>query len=279
VSRVTADLTGRRVLVVGASAGIGRGIAQAAVRAGAEVAFGARRKDQLEAAVEETGDAGGSGRGVAVAGDVREDGGGAALVRAAADALAGPLDLVVYTAAMSPLALLGDMTFADWQAVFETNVVGAAMVARAAVDHLAPDGVIALMSSETAGRPRHGLVAYACSKMALEELIRGLRTEHPDTRFCRVAVGSTIGTEFGLRFDPDLMGRVAVQWIAHGEMRQRFMEPGELGGLILQSLAGALAHPGIDVQDMVFRPPGPILTDPGVMMGHFDEAVAAAGDG
>jgi NAD(P)-dependent dehydrogenase (short-subunit alcohol dehydrogenase family) len=274
---ISCDLTGRRVLVVGASAGIGRGIAQAAVRAGATVAFGARRASQLEEAIASAGDGdgAGAGKGVVVTGDVRQDGGGAGLVADAVAALGGPLDLVVYTAAMSPLAMLGDTTFADWQAVLETNVIGAAMVATAAVRHLAPHGVIGLMSSEAAGRPRHGLVAYSASKVALEELIRGLRTEHPDVRVCRIVVGATIGTEFGIHFDPQVMGQVAVQWIHHGEMRANFMEPGELGGLILANLAGALAHPSIDVQDMVFRPPGPILTDASIMMGHFEETVAS----
>jgi len=277
---ISCDITGRRVLVVGASAGIGRGIAQAAVAAGGTVAFAARRAEQLAEAIDGV-PAGSPGTGVAVTGDVRADGGGAALVAAAVDALGGPLDLVVYTAAMSPLALLGDTTFADWQAVFETNVVGAAMVATAAVSRVTKDGVIALMSSETVGRPRHGLVAYAASKQALEELIRGLRTEHPDNRFCRLVVGSTIPTEFGMHFDPNVMAAVAGHWISHGEMRMTFMDATELGGLILATLAGALAHPTIDVQDMVFRPPGPIMTDPSIMLGQFEETVggstAAAG--
>jgi NAD(P)-dependent dehydrogenase (short-subunit alcohol dehydrogenase family) len=273
---ISCDVTGRRVLVVGASAGIGRGIAQAAVAAGATVAFGARRAEQLEEAIAGSASATGAGKGLVVTGDVRQPGGGAALVDDAVAAVGGPLDLVVYTAAMSPLALLGDTRFEDWQAVFETNVVGAAMVATAAVGRLAPGGVIALMSSETVGRPRHGLVAYAASKQALEELIRGLRTEHPDTRFCRLVVGATIGTEFGIHFDPAVMAKVAPHWITHGEMRMGFMDPSELGGLILANLAGALAHPSIDVQDMVFRPPGPIMTDSAVMMGHFEETVARA---
>jgi NAD(P)-dependent dehydrogenase (short-subunit alcohol dehydrogenase family) len=274
---ISCDVTGRRVLVVGASAGIGRGVAQAAVAAGATVAFAARRAEQLEEAVAGAApDAPGAGKGAVVTGDVRRPGGGAELVAEAVAAVGGPLDLVVYTAAMSPLALLADTTFADWQAVFETNVVGAAMVATAAVHQLAPGGVIALMSSETVGRPRHGLVAYAASKQALEELIRGLRTEHSDTRFCRLVVGATIGTEFGIHFDPNVMAQVAPHWITHGEMRMGFMDPSELGGLILANLAGALAHPSIDVQDMVFRPPGPIMTDPSIMMGHFEETVGGA---
>jgi NAD(P)-dependent dehydrogenase (short-subunit alcohol dehydrogenase family) len=240
------------------------------------VAFAARRASQLEEAIAECAAGAGPGAGVAVTGDVRHEGGGAALVADAVSAVGGPLDLVVYTAAMSPLALLGDTSFADWQAVFETNVVGAAMVATAAVGNLTPDGIVALMSSETVGRPRHGLVAYAASKQALEELIRGLRTEHPDTRFCRLVVGATVPTEFGLSFDPAVMAHVAPMWISHGEMRMTFMDPAELGALILANLTGALDHPSIDVQDMVFRPPGPIMTDASIMMGAFEETVGSA---
>ena len=55
------DLTGQRVLVVGASSGIGRVIAQRAVAAGASVMFAARRAGKLAEAVAETG-AGGRAR-------------------------------------------------------------------------------------------------------------------------------------------------------------------------------------------------------------------------
>ena len=118
---MSVGLEGRRVLVVGASAGIGRAIAGQFVARGAQVAFCARRPDILRAAVAE------AGGGAVVAGDVRvaED-----CDRVVTDAVAalGGLDAVCYSAAVSPLRLLADTTADDWRAVLETNVVGAALV-------------------------------------------------------------------------------------------------------------------------------------------------------
>ena len=53
---VTYDLRGRRILVIGASSGVGREVGRLASRAGARVAFAARRKELLDAAVAEAGD-------------------------------------------------------------------------------------------------------------------------------------------------------------------------------------------------------------------------------
>jgi NAD(P)-dependent dehydrogenase (short-subunit alcohol dehydrogenase family) len=261
-------LEGRRVLVVGASAGIGRAVAAEFVGRGANVAFCARRADVLQAAVAE------AGGGTVVTGDVREP---ADCDRIIADAIAalGGLDAVCYTAAVSPLRLLVDTTADDWRIVLDTNVVGAALIARAAVPHLAPGSVVAFMSSESVGRPRHGLVAYAASKLALEELIRGYRTEHPELRFVKLTVGATLGTEFGLEFDMELAGQLFPLWIAHGEMRANYMQPPEVAEVVVDHLASALLHPSVDVQEIVIRPPGPLLTDVSSMLAPLDDAQGA----
>jgi NAD(P)-dependent dehydrogenase (short-subunit alcohol dehydrogenase family) len=249
------SLQGRRMLVVGASAGIGRAMATAAVRQGADVVFSARRADALAAAV---ADAGG---GHAVAADVRVDRDCDRLVAEAVAALGGPIDLLTYATGMAPLRMLADTTGDDWRAVFETNVIGAALVVRAALPHLTPEAVVSFLSSESVGRPRHGLGAYAASKIALEELLRAWRIEHPERRFGCVTVGATLGTDFGNGFEPELLGQALNEWMRHGEMRAGHMEVGELGGVIVDALAAALAHPGIDVQHLVLRPPGPLLSD------------------
>ena len=49
------DLRGRRVLVIGGSSGVGREVGLLASRAGARVAFAARRRERLESAVAEAG--------------------------------------------------------------------------------------------------------------------------------------------------------------------------------------------------------------------------------
>ncbi|HZP29891.1 MAG TPA: SDR family oxidoreductase [Acidimicrobiia bacterium] len=269
---MSGQLEGKRVLVVGASAGIGRAIATELVGRGAEVAFCARRKDVLEIAVAQ------AGGGTVVAGDVRDADDCGRIVEDAVAALGG-LDALCYAAAVSPLKLLTDTTVDDWRRVLDTNVVGAALVTRAAVPHLGPGAVVAYLSSESVGRPRHGLVAYAASKLALEELIRGFRVEHPELRFAKVTVGATIGTEFGLEFDLELAGRLFPLWIAHGEMRKNYMEPPEVGEVVVDHLASSLRHPTVDVQEIVIRPPGPLLTDVAEMIGQLEEATGAADPG
>ena len=150
------EFDGKRLLVVGASAGIGRAAATAAVAAGAGVVFSARRREQLETAVAQ------AGGGVPIVCDVRDAERCEALVAASAKALGG-LDALLYVTATSPLARLADTDAETWRTVLETNLVGAALVTRAALPLLSGHGLAAYVSSDTVGRPREGLVAYSVS--------------------------------------------------------------------------------------------------------------------
>jgi NAD(P)-dependent dehydrogenase (short-subunit alcohol dehydrogenase family) len=218
---------------------------------GARVVIAARRAELLDEVAREIKAAG------VVTGDVRSESDCARIVEYALAAV-GELDLVVYATGTSPLKALADLTADDWRKVFETNVIGASLVTRAAVERLREHAIVAYLSSETVGRPRHGLVAYAASKIALEELLRGWRVEHPQYRFACVAVGQTVGTDFARDFSPEAFTEFWPSWLAHGEMRAQHMEPDDLGACIAESLAVALAHPGVDVDRLVFRPPGPV---------------------
>jgi len=90
-------LEGRRILVVGGSAGIGRAFGAKAVAQGAHVAFSARRADKLQEAITE------AGGGVAVTADITIAADCARLGADASSALGGPLDLVFISAGSSPL--------------------------------------------------------------------------------------------------------------------------------------------------------------------------------
>ena len=154
---IVPGLAGRRVLVVGASAGIGRGIATAAVSSGAAVVFASRRPEALAEAVER------AGGGTPIAVDVRDEDRVAQLLSQAAEALGG-LDAFVYATGYSSFGLLEDLTADAWRAVLETNLVGAALVGRHAIPHLAASGGVGFfLSSESVGRPRPGLVHYSAS--------------------------------------------------------------------------------------------------------------------
>jgi NAD(P)-dependent dehydrogenase (short-subunit alcohol dehydrogenase family) len=245
------EVAGARILVVGASAGIGRAVAVGAVRAGAEVALSARRADALADAVAE------AGGGHAVPGDITDATSCTRIADEAADAIGG-LDIVVVAAGMSPLRELQALTMDDWDVVFRTNVFGASQITAACVPHLSPAGIVAHLSSDSAYRPRHGLVPYAASKAALEAVVKGWRLEHPELRFATVVIGPTLGTEFGNAFDPEAMVAAFPSWFAHGEVGLELMNPDEVASVLVGALGSAWARPSIDLQALTLRPPGPL---------------------
>jgi NAD(P)-dependent dehydrogenase (short-subunit alcohol dehydrogenase family) len=229
-------LDGRRVVVVGASAGIGRAFAVRAIEEGAKVLAAARREDRL---AELTVEAGG---GAAVAADVSDPEGCARIADAARTAL-GEIDLVLHAAAMSPLKRFSDTTVDDWRAVLGTNLVGVHQVIHALLPLLAPTGIVGVLSSETIGQPRAGLGAYSVSKAALEESLRCWHTEHPGVRFSCVAVGSTVPTEFGHSFDLPLLTELMGEWATHGLAQAEFMDTTEVGDFLVRLYAAALPYP------------------------------------
>lgn len=237
-----------RALVVGASAGIGRAAALRLGELGFEVAVVGRRQARLDEVVASIG-------GHAIVADVSDPGQCRALVEEAVDVLGG-IDLVVHAASTSQLKLLADSGADYWTEVLHTNVVAPALVAAAAVPHLAAGAVLCLLSSESVGQPYPGIVPYVVSKAALEELARGIRAEHPEIRVCCLQVGATNDTEFGRDFDMELGAALFPRWIALGKLPAQFMNAAELGGAIADTMALAVRSPGLDLQTLVIRAPG-----------------------
>jgi NAD(P)-dependent dehydrogenase (short-subunit alcohol dehydrogenase family) len=205
------ELQGARVLVVGASSGIGREVARQLGAAGSRVVLAARRADKLSEAVAEVG-AGAT----SVVCDVRDPEQCDAVVRAAVEQLGG-LDAVVYATAVDPLVRLVDTDLERWRQVYETNVFGASLVTRAALAPLTESGGrMVYISATSVGRPLPGMGAYETSKAALDELVRAWRGEHPEIGFCNVAVGNTLGTEVTQSWDGALMMELAPVWESRG---------------------------------------------------------------
>jgi len=154
-----------RVVVVGASSGLGRCIGVGLTQRGARTALLARRLERLEAAAKEAGP--GS---IALACDVTDTESCQTAIGEAAEQLGG-IDALVYTPAIGPLSSLVDTDAETWRRVFDTNVIGAALVTTAALPHLAAsNGVAVYLSSVSASLtpPWPGLGAYAVSKAALD---------------------------------------------------------------------------------------------------------------
>ncbi len=238
------ELANRRVLVVGASSGIGASVAKAVVAAGGDVAVSARRAEMLDELVGEMG------AGHAVAGDatVVAD---AQRVAAEAAAAMGGLDLVIYVAGYGVLQPLRDTDPQTWSDVFAVNVIGANLAAAAALDHLGPEGIVAFVSSRTVEDANGLFASYSSSKAALDQCIRTWRIEHPEVRFVRVVMGNCQPTEFANQMGMDLLGDALEQW-------QRQAIPGgmmhvdDVGQALARSLGVALDHPDIDASELKF---------------------------
>jgi 3-oxoacyl-[acyl-carrier protein] reductase len=134
---VFTPVSGRTVLVTGATKGIGKGIAATFVDAGARVAIVGRDRETGERAAAELGGTGGE---VAfVAGDVSAAADAERMVAETVDRFGG-LDVLCANAGVFPDVLLKNMTEQDIDAIFATNVKGTMLTVKAATAALARSG-------------------------------------------------------------------------------------------------------------------------------------------
>jgi NAD(P)-dependent dehydrogenase (short-subunit alcohol dehydrogenase family) len=217
-----------RVLVVGASSGIGASTAQRLADSGARVVGAARRATrvaELEAVT-------------AVACDVTVPEDCDRAVTAVVETLGG-LDAVVYAAGATQITPLDSTGLDRWTELFGINVFGAAMVTRAALPHLlseSSDNRAAYLSSDSLEKPYPGMVAYAASKAGLRAFCQGLANEFPSLRVTEIMVGPTIDTEAGNQFDPDALGEWFTRWTDEGYIRFGYQLSVDVAAVILETL-------------------------------------------
>lgn len=219
-------------------------------RSGASVAFAARRRERLDEAVAE------AGSGIAVTIDVLDPADVPRAVDEAAERLGG-LDGVLYTAGMSPLARLRDLTADQWHRIFAVNTFGPNLVIAAALRHLSADSVVACVSSDSVEEPRHSLGAYAAAKAALESTLRCWRTEEVGgRRFMKIVIGPTWPTEFGDQFLPEHMAALIPHWQRQG-FRTAMMAADDVAVQIASTYEALFASAGMGVETLFLRAPEP----------------------
>lgn len=172
--RGTDRLRGRKALITGGDSGIGRAAAIAYAREGADVAIGylpAEEQDakELLALINQAGR-----NGVALPGDIRDEGFCNTLVAQAAGQLGG-LDILVNNAGRQhAVASLRDLTtdLFDW--TLKTNVYAMFWITRAALPHLPPGSAIINTASVEAYQPERYLLDYAGTKAFIANFTRAL---------------------------------------------------------------------------------------------------------
>lgn len=175
------DLGGHVAVVTGGNRGIGLGLAEGLVQAGATVAVWARDDERNAEACAHLGQmgapAGGSAFGVRC--DVSDE---SQVDEAMARTLdrAGKVDSLFANAGVGGVAPFLDMTLAEWRRVMAINLDGAFLTLRAGARHLVERGeggsLVATSSvSSVHGAPR--MEHYAASKTAVLALVRGLAVE------------------------------------------------------------------------------------------------------
>ncbi|MDQ7876753.1 SDR family oxidoreductase [Microbacterium sp. QXD-8] len=170
-------LAERRALITGGDSGIGRAVAIAFAREGADVALTYLPEEQEDADetarwVTEAGS-----RALPISGDLREEDFCADIVDRAVGEFGG-LDVLVLNAAyQKDREGIEKMETAEWDRVFRTNLYAQMFTVRAAVPHLEPGSSIIVTTSIQAFNPSPGLIDYAMTKAAQVALIKALAQE------------------------------------------------------------------------------------------------------
>ncbi|BCY15129.1 SDR family NAD(P)-dependent oxidoreductase [Actinoplanes sp. L3-i22] len=193
----------RIAVVTGASSGIGAATARRLAGEGFHVVAAARRADRLDALVKEIGS-----NVTAVVCDVTSDESVAALA-AAVDGLGAPVALLVNNAGgavgLDPVA---SGAVADWQSMFDVNVLGTLRVTKALLPALEASGAgtIVTVGSTAAFTPYEGGGGYVAAKHAQTGLVGTLRLElsGKPVRVIEIDPGMVRTDEFSLnRFGGD----------------------------------------------------------------------------
>ncbi len=217
-------------VITGGGRGLGRVIALACAREGADLVLASRSVEALQetrAEVESLGR-----EALIVPTDIRREN---SVRNLAEQALAhfGHIDILVNnTGITGPTAPLWEITPAEWEETFAVNVTGAYLCCRAFLPSMIErrSGSILFISSMTGKRPLFGRSPYAAGKLALVGLARTLAWETGPYGI-RVNVISP-GPIEGERVERVIRNQAQAEGISEDEARRRFTSSSPLGRLV-----------------------------------------------
>lgn len=166
-------LNDRKAIVTGGDSGIGRAVALAFAREGADVVISYLNEDddaaETKRLVEDAGR-----RAVLIAGDISDPAHARAVVDKAVEAF-GRVDVLVNNAAhQQTFAELEDIPDEEWAKTFAVNMHAMFYLCKAAVPHMREGSSIINTTSINADKPKQQLLAYATTKGAIHNFTAGL---------------------------------------------------------------------------------------------------------
>ena len=161
---------GKVAIVTGTSSGIGKATAARLAREGAKVSVTARRKERLDELVSDVASSGGTAH--AIAADLTSEADRKRIIDETVSEFGG-LDILVNAAGVIAFGTIENTELADWQQMFDVNVVSIFHLMQLSLPHIIPrKGNIVNVSSVNGMRSFPGVLAYNTSKSALDQLTR-----------------------------------------------------------------------------------------------------------
>ncbi|MEM9437026.1 MAG: SDR family oxidoreductase [Pseudomonadota bacterium] len=188
------DISGKSIIITGASRGIGEAAARHLAELGGRVVLAARSEAAVTTIAEEIIQAGGEA--VAQGCDVADPAAVEALIARAVNEFGG-LDLLVNNAGLiDPIARLEDSDTAEWSKIVDVNLKGVYYGMRFAIPAMAGAGTIINISSGAATGALEGWSHYCATKAAVLSLTKCGHKEHGDRGITVVGLSpGTVATE------------------------------------------------------------------------------------
>lgn len=240
------SISGKIIVITGASSGLGEAAARLLAAEGATVVLGARRVERIEALAAELTQAG--GRAFALATDVTRREQVQALIDTAVERY-GRVDVLLNNAGLMPSSPLDRLKVEDWERMIDVNIKGVLYGIAAALPHMQRQqaGHIINVSSVAGHKVRAGGAVYSATKHAVRALSEGLRQEvKPWNIRTTVISPGAVATELpDSATEPDM---------AEG-FRQYYASIAIPADSFARAVAFAVSQPDeVDINEILFRP-------------------------
>lgn len=237
-------ITGKVILITGASSGIGEATARLLGSRGAKVVLGARRIERLEALAAEINDAGGSA--VAQALDVTRRDDMQAFVDNAAERF-GRVDVIINNAGVMPLSKLEALKVDEWDRMIDVNIRGVlhGIAAGLPLMQRQRSGQFINIASIGAYAVSPTAAVYCATKYAVRAISEGLRQEvGGDVRVTLISPGVT---------ESELADSISDEGARR--VMQDFRQIALPADAIARAIAYAIDQPDdVDVSELIVRP-------------------------